>query len=153
MTSLIEYAKRELDLIGMGEDSDDMNYHMRKHILKMVSEFSEEGHSGASAAYALNLLTKLLDYKPLTPLTGKDDEWFLADFGPHMIHQNKRCFHVFKGEDGRAYDSEGKIFYDYYTGEDGRQHKSHYTNSESRVYIEFPYVPTREYLYRKSRAE
>ena len=153
MSNLIDYAKRELDLIGMSEDTDDdMNYHMRKHILKMVSEFSEEGHTGASAAYALSILTKLLDFKPLTPLTGEDDEWTEVSNSAYMKYQNKRCFHVFKGEDGRAYDSEGKIFYDYYTGEDGRQHKSHYTNSESRVYIEFPYVPMKEYLYRKSGA-
>lgn len=154
MSNLIDYAKRELDLIGMTEDTDsDLNYHIRKHILKMVYEFSEEGHTGASAAYTIGILTKLLDYKPLTPLTGKDDEWAEVSFGSNMRYQNKRCFHVFKDKDGRAYDSEGVVFYDYYTGEDGRQHKSHYTCSESRVYIEFPYTPIKEYVYRDSKAK
>ena len=76
MSNILKHAMDELDRIGMTEDSDDeMNVAMRKHILHMMQEFANEGHSGFSASYAINILTRLLDFKPLTPLTGEDDEW------------------------------------------------------------------------------
>jgi len=61
--SMKEFAKSELDRIGMTDDDptgEDMNFHMREHILRMVDEFSKEGHSGFSAHYAINVLKKLL---------------------------------------------------------------------------------------------
>jgi hypothetical protein len=91
--SSLKYAESELDRIGMTETSDDeMNLAMRKHILHMIKEFADEGHSGFSASYAIGILTKLLEFKPLTPLTGEDDEWTnVSDRGTGNIHyQNKR---------------------------------------------------------------
>ena len=52
-----EHAKHELDIIGLKEDSDEMDRAMRNHILKMVEVFSDEGHSGFSASYALAILS------------------------------------------------------------------------------------------------
>ena len=76
MSNLLSHAMDELDRIGMTEDStDEMNVMMRKHVLHMMQEFANEGHSGFSASYAIGILTKLLDFKPLSPLTGEDDEW------------------------------------------------------------------------------
>lgn len=66
---MIEYAKRELELIG--KDEDGMQELMNKNILEIVEIFSKQGHSGFSAGYALNVLERLLKYKPLTPLTGE----------------------------------------------------------------------------------
>ena len=57
--SLVSYAESELDRIGMTDDGD-MNGMMRKHLLHMVKEFADEGHSGFSASYALQCLKKLL---------------------------------------------------------------------------------------------
>ena len=71
MSNLLSHAMDELDRFGMTEDSpDEMNRMMRKHILHMMQEFANEGHSGFSAHYAINILTKLMDFKPLSPLTG-----------------------------------------------------------------------------------
>ena len=52
--------------------------------------------------------------------------------------QNIRCSHVFKDGDGRAYDSTGRIFRE--------PNGCCYTSRDSRVYIEFPYTPKREYV-------
>lgn len=147
--NLLDHAKIELDAIGMTEDSEDeMNRAMRKHLLHMVSEFAHEGHSGFSASYAADILNKLFKYKPLCPLTGEDSEWVdVAMESGYPLYQNKRCSHVFKSN-GQAYDINGKIFYDSCVGEDGQPFKSYYTNSDSRVIIEFPYTPTSEYLER-----
>ena len=57
--NLMSHAKRELDIIGMTEDSkDEMNVMMREHILKMIEVFSDEGHSSFSANYAANIISK-----------------------------------------------------------------------------------------------
>jgi hypothetical protein len=140
---LITYAEQELDRIGMTADSDDeMNRAMREHLLHMVEEFSKEGHSGFSASYALGCLEKLLKFEPLSPLTGEDDEWnYIGDLGDDPVYQNVRCSRVFKGKDGRCWDIDGIVWYEWCC--DG--HKSYFTNKESKVYVEFPYIPKTEY--------
>ena len=135
--SLVNYSKSELDTIGMTEDSEDeMTRTMRVHILKMVELFEEEGHSGFSASYVISILSKLLKFEPLKPLTGEDSEWNLITESD-MLYQNKRCPYVFKDRDG-AYDIQGKVFVD----EKGGQ----FTNYESRVWITFPYTPKIEFV-------
>lgn len=159
MSNILAHAQRELDLIGMTEDSpDDMNRMMRKHILHMMQEFANEGHSGFSAHYAIGILTKLLEFKPLSPLTGEDDEWFKHDYGVEPHYQNKRRSSVFKDSNGECYDIDGKVFWEWsrgIVGEDDTPHKSYYTCRESRVPVTFPYtVPDKPiYEYRYSNAE
>ncbi|NBP02672.1 MAG: hypothetical protein EBU90_21645 [Proteobacteria bacterium] len=148
--SLVQHAERELELLG-GQD-DEMQSMMNKHILHMVKEFADEGHSGFSASYALFILTRLLDYKPIKPLTGEDDEWF--DHG--HTKQNKRCSSVFKDTDGNCYDINGRVFWEWYRDEEtGQAVKTYYTSYESRLPVTFPYdVPDSPvYEYRKSDAE
>lgn len=148
--NLLKYAEHELDLIGMTADNDDeMNLAMRKHILHMINEFANEGHSGFSAKYAMNLLTKLLRYEPLTPLTGEDSEWTdVAEQNGGTLWQNKRCSRVFKDNNG-AYDSEGKVFWTWGKYEDGEPYKSYFTNRNSSVAITFPYTPKTVYEEQK----
>ena len=136
MINYKDYAIDELTRIGMYDSDDEMNRMMCDHILKMVDVFAEEGHSGFSAEYAISLLEKLLRWKPLSPLTGEDDEWIEHE---DNIFQNKRYSCVFKnGKDGQPYDIRGKVFVE----PDGAS----YTSRDSRVYIEFPYVPKTEYV-------
>lgn len=139
--SLVKFAEHELDLIGL-TDEDEMNAAMRKHIIHIVNEFAIEGHSGFSAAYAISILEKLLRFEPLTPLTGDDSEWedvSEMNDGIHLL-QNKRCSRIFKDESG-SYDTEGIVFYTWFMDEDGNPQKQHFTNSESKVYVNFPYTP------------
>lgn len=150
--SFVEYAEKELDRVGMTADSEDeMNLAMRDHILRMIRVFSQEGHSGFSASYAVSCLEKLLRYEPLSPLTGEDEEWMevgMAYGDGTPMYQNKRCGRVFKDENG-AYDIDGIIFWEWYTDpETGEKYKSHFTCKESRVPVEFPYTPKTEYKER-----
>lgn len=136
MSNLKNYAIDELTRIGMYSSGDEMNDSMCKHILKMVDVFDDEGHSGFSAEYAISILQKLLRFEPLSPLTGEDDEWNEVGTG---IYQNNRLSRVFKeGKDGQAYDMHGKVFVE--------PNGACYTSRDSRVYIEFPYVPHTEYV-------
>lgn len=153
--SLLSYAESELNLIGL-TDKDEYNAMMRKHILHMIKEFADEGHSGFSAPYAIQILTKLMSFKPLTPLTGEDDEWtnvsVYGDGTPH--YQNKRLSSVFKDKD-EVYNIDGKVFWEWYKDEDGKPVKTYYTSRDSRVPVTFPYtVPDKPiYEYRQSDAE
>jgi hypothetical protein len=120
-----------------GNFTDEMQKLMCRQVLELLELFFEHGHSGASIPYAINLFKKLASFEPLTPLTGEDWEW--SKIGENRC-QNKRCSHVFRDADGRAYDIEGKIFRD--------KNGSCWTNTESRVFINFPYTPKREYIDR-----
>jgi hypothetical protein len=120
-----------------------------KHVLKLLDVFADEGHSGSSAPYTVDLFKKLAMFEPVVPLTGEDWEWF--DHGHCM--QNKRCSHVFKQADrfdGQAYDIDGKIFWEWSVYE-GETFKSHFTSGESQVPITFPYTPKREYVFRPTK--
>lgn len=132
--NLIKHAKQEFEVLGWPGDCE-MQKLMCHNILELIKVFSEQGHSGFSVNYLINHLKPLMSFEPISPLTGEDSEWCEIRDG---IYQNKRCSHVFKDEDGRAYDIEGKIFRE----PDG----SCFTSLESRVYIDFPYTPKREYI-------
>jgi hypothetical protein len=150
MSKVFSHAELEFKAMGwLNEDGtwcDDMQELICNQVLELIDLFGTHGHSGSSAPYAADMFKKLAMYEPLGPLTGEDWEWNELDYGGDIKYQNKRCGHVFKGADGRAYDSEGKIFYDWYTNDAGERYKSHFTSKDSRVYIEFPYTPTREYV-------
>ena len=136
MSNIVRYGESELKCIGRGADTKDpMNKLMHDNIIEIVKKFSRQGHSGFSANYAIGILEKLLRWEPLSPLTGNDEEWQEVGSG---MWQNRRCSRVFKDQEGRAYDIEGKVF----VGKDGVA----YTNGDSSVDITFPYTPKTEYV-------
>lgn len=162
MSNLTEFARKELELNG-AFDSEIYGGMIGEAVMALIKLFAEQGHSGMSASVVRGLFNTLAGYELLNPLTGEDDEWtfigrdkFTAfpvsvpdevgqeiidsinDKKPEMLWQNKRCSHVFKGPDGRSYDSHGKVF----RQPDG----GCYTNGNSRVYVEFPYTPKVEYV-------
>ena len=134
--SLIEHAEREFELLGWRRpnDPDDPQNWVCDNVVELLKVFSEQGHSGSSAPYVMNVFKKAAMFEPLAPLTGDDNEW-IDHGGEH--YQNIRCGHVFKDGDD-AYDSEGRIFRD----PDGVC----YTSFKSRVPVTFPYTPTSEYV-------
>jgi hypothetical protein len=142
--SIRDTAIRELELLGYttninSRQYNEMNAHMAENVLELLEVFSNQGHSGSSAPYCISLFTALANHKPLTPLTGDDNEWNdVSTLGTEPCYQNNRCSNVFKNSDGRAYDINGKIF----KNQDGVC----FTNRDSKVYIEFPYTPHTEYV-------
>ena len=93
---LIQYAEKELSLIGRKDD--EMQQLMNSQILEILKVFADQGHSGFSANYLINKLDRLIRFKPLTQLTGEDDEWVLAYTTRDgiSVYQNVRCSSVFK---------------------------------------------------------
>ena len=143
MSSLVDYAKDELKRIGMIDSGEPYNDMGTKAILDLIELFSSQNHSGFSAPYVINVFSRLAKFKPLSPLTGEDDEW--NEVGD--IFQNKRYSAVFKDKDGNAYNVEGKVFTD-----DG---EVWYTCKDSKVNVTFPYVvPDKpEEVYRNKEVE
>lgn len=135
-SNYVKHCRREL--AGWFDD-EGPNRWMAEHMERMLRLFAVEGHSGSSAPFAVAVFKELAMFKPWGPLTGADDEWG-EPYGDDGTQQNKRCSHVFRERDGRAYDSQGRVFRD----PDGNC----YTSIDSRVYITFPYTPTVEYVNR-----
>jgi hypothetical protein len=154
--SYVEHAKNEFRAAGWvdenGKFEDDMQELMCTQVLELLEMFSEHGHSGSSAPYAIEIFTKLAKFEPLVPLSGEDHEWTKLDYHDDIKYQNKRCSRVFKGSDNRAYDIDGKVFWEWFTDENGEKFKTYYTSRDSRIYIEFPYTPKKEYVYRESNS-
>jgi hypothetical protein len=150
------HIQREFRAIGYTDDEDGPNKWIQENVIQLMKVFSTQGHSGSSAPVAVAYFKRLANHKPLGPLTGEDWEWMKVEEG---FYQNNRCGTVFKqvSDDGTeyAYDIDGKVFWEYYTDEDGVQQKSYYTCSESRVPVEFPYTVPDEpvYEYRESECE
>ena len=127
--SLVDYAKSELARIE--HDEDGMQDMMDKCVLDLLQVLADQGHSNHTVHYCLAVFERLAKFKPLTPLTGEDDEWNEYADG---LFQNKRYSAVFKdGKDGRAYDVEARVFSD-------NGGETWYTSKDSRVYIDFPYT-------------
>lgn len=138
MSKLIEHLNNEWKAAGWDNSDDEMQAQVYQNLKELLGVFSQQGHSGFSAPYVLNLFAKLARFEPITPLTGADEEWDEVRPG---VYQNNRCSHVFKGDphfNGEAYDIRGRVF----QCEDG----SCYTSAESAVQITFPYTPQTAYV-------
>jgi hypothetical protein len=141
--TLVEHARRELDALARSADADEgrvdeFQREINDHLLAMVALFSEAGHSGGSAGYAIGMLQRLLSFEPIGPLTGDDDEWMLVtddnDRGP--LEQNVRCSRIFR-EMGVAYDIEAVVYRE--------RNGCGFTGWDSARRVTFPYTPkTRE---------
>lgn len=90
-------------LIALKKDSDGMQEAINQNILQIIDLFCDQGHSGFSGSYVISILERLLRFKPLTPLTGEEDEWN-EPYGADGTRQNKRCSSVFLNANGTAHD-------------------------------------------------
>ena len=101
---MYEWAKHEVELACQRENPDrkdgewDYGCACYESALKAYKSLMEDGHSGMSFGFTKQILIRLMNENPLTPLTGEDDEWNeidLADNGEKLF-QNKRKHSLFK---------------------------------------------------------
>lgn len=143
MSGLMEWAKDELKLWNAGE-RDRFGEVMSNDALEVLGVLCNQGHSGISAPIIMSMIQRLWSWKPLTPLTGQDDEWTdkLDPDGNTLM--NIRCPAVFKNkETGKAFYLDGRVFVE----PDGAT----FTCNLSSVDIDFPFtVPDNPmYVYLK----
>ena len=100
MSNLVKYTESELRAAGLFDKESDYGGMLGDAVLELVDTFSKQGHSGCSAGMALSIFCKVANFKPLSPLTFKDDEW--GEPVHSDVFQNKRNSSVFKdGKDGK----------------------------------------------------
>lgn len=136
--SLVEYTESELARIP--KDEDGMQDLVNRDILEIIKAFSEQGHSGFSASYVLLKLERLLRFKPISPLTGADDEWNeVHSQNGVRTYQNKRCSSIFKDVDAqgnvtRCEDIDGIVVSD-------NGGVTWFSSGKFRKAVTFPYFP------------
>ncbi|MEB8651874.1 hypothetical protein P4G96_24170 [Bacillus cereus] len=147
MSNLVKWAEEELNRLVPEGDGKEIQEMVNKDVLEVVKVFSEQGHSGFSASYALGLIKRLLDWKPVTSLTGEESEW--NDVGDNT-QQNNRCSAVFRknNDNSTAYYIDGKVFSD-------DRGQTWWTNGDSFVPVTFPFtVPEKpEYVILPTQEE
>ena len=159
-TSLVGYAQRELDILlknleekpNYDKEGIELQKAMHTSIMNIVKAFSDEAFSGYTQGYARAILDRILEYKPIQPITGEESEWVAIDpnvTDGEVLDQNIRCYSVFRKnhDNSTAYNAEAKIFSDnlgenWFTANTNKIH--------SAEHITFPYVvpdaPERVYI-------
>ena len=95
----IEIAcKRERESSGV-EEGFDYGCACHESAFKAFESLLEDGHSGMSIGFTKNILMRLIDNKPLTPIEDTEDVWEDVtkewDEG-YKKYQCKRCSALFK---------------------------------------------------------
>ena len=95
--NLVEHARHELELLGEDEA-------FSASLVAAVAAFASFGHSGGSAMIAREQLNTLLQFKALTPLTDRADEWTdRSEMTGAPLWQSTRDSESFSGDGGRTY--------------------------------------------------
>ena len=107
--SLLNWAKNEIEIAKRREMelSDDGTYGCMCYdsALKAFKSLCKDNHSGVSIRITKNILDRLIDAKPLTPIFDTDDIWSKCEFtndGLAAVYQCTRMTSLFKHvhEDG-----------------------------------------------------
>jgi len=144
-----ETVKGSLDKMLEKSDEDGMQKAITDDILEIINLFREYGFGKDEA----QKLSRLMDWKPIVPLTGGDDEWSLCtecNRDGDSVEQNMLCSAVFRHnhDSSTAYYIDGRVYSDngghsWFTG----NHPSGVI--KSRTPVTFPFwVPDKpEYIY------
>ena len=153
--SMYEYAKKEIAIAkaleprGQDTDGDFFDYGGACYdsALKAFKSLAEDGHSGFSIGLTQNILNRLIEGKPLTPIYDTDDIWNEVSYdkkNEYTTYQCSRMSSLFKD----VYDT-GEIRYNdinRYVCIDVDSKRTYHSNMiidiVKDIYpIEFPYVP------------
>lgn len=113
-SNLVKYAESELGIAYRGI-KDEYSEQLQKDTLDVIKLISAQGHSGQSLATLVDDVTRLLQYKPLTPI--QEDEGWPDKPNEDGVLQNARYSALFKEKDGSYSDVEnwgGNITFPYY---------------------------------------
>lgn len=97
---LIDHAKEELSRAGLFDKDSDYNGLIGKAVMELVKCFSNQGHSGFSANWVLDLFNQLGKYKTLSPITDNPKEWMEVS---ENMWQSKRNPALFSENNGKTY--------------------------------------------------
>lgn len=100
---VVSWAEREVELACKKENPDrkdgewDYGCACYESALKAYKSLAEDGHSGASIGFTKNILNRLIDHKPLTPIEDTSGVWNdISDDGEVENYQCNRMSSLFK---------------------------------------------------------
>jgi len=134
--TVLEVAKKELKLAGLYDKDSDYNGMVGEAVEELFTLFCNQHHSGMSARFVADIFNRLARDLPLSPLSGKEDEWVHVAEQPDL-YQNNRCSAVFTNDisSGKGFYIDGIVFYD-------KGSSNGFQTYDSRVDVEFPcYTP------------
>ena len=162
VSPLVEWAREEIRLAKLRdmndkdeEDKTSVEYASKCYdaALEAFETLCGQGHSGLSIRVTQSILNHLIDIKPLTPLTGDDDEWgeSIRDENKPKTYQNKRYSALFKyvDDNGEVTYSDNDYFFIKALTRGGDY--NNYTGGIASIIvkgekflpeIKFPYMPT-----------
>ena len=145
--SLNEWAKKEVEFLSKKGDAYLTN--CANAALEAFELLAEQGHSGYSIGVTKSILNDLIDGKPLTTITGEDDEWcdtsYRNEKRGYTSQQNKRCTALFKDvyDDGRVEYSYNDRYAFYKNGSDIEYHCGYANDYLDEIFgkITMPFYP------------
>lgn len=89
-------------MLGVEGDGFDANYNNMcgEAVLELIDIFRNQGHSGMSRSIVLEMFQKVADFKALSPLTNRPDEWMEVGEG---MWRNRRQSDAFSTDGGHTY--------------------------------------------------
>lgn len=152
--SMLDWAKKEVQIACERErrvsgDSGELNYGVAcyESALKAFESLLGDGHSGCSIGITKQILNRLIDGKPLTPIEDTDDVWDeqTTIFDDKVSFQCKRMSSLFKDvyKDGTVKYTDTRRFICVDFADPSNCWSNGFVNSLMYdIYpIEMPYVP------------
>ena len=107
---VLDWARKEVEIACRKKKTKkDMKYCYRS-ALKAFESLCEDSHSSSSLSVTQDILNKLIDGQPLTPIEDKDDTWEVGGFPKDKcsrVYQCERLSSLFK-----EVRNDGAITYD-----------------------------------------
>ena len=113
MSNMLDWAKREVEIACEKENPNrkkgEFDYGCACYVsaLKAFESLTEDGHSGYSIGITKNILNRLIDGMPLTPIEDTDDIWNMNENNNgERVYQCSRMSALFK-----TVHSDGSVDY------------------------------------------
>lgn len=104
---LVQHAEAEMRRAGLYDDDADYGPgEIPEAVMALVRPFADSGHSGYSSGMVTAIVSKLLRFETLTPLTARADEWMnVSEQSGYELWQSRRNPTVFSEDGGQTWYS------------------------------------------------
>lgn len=151
--SMQEWAKREVEIASKRERGDnpedewDYGVACYKGALEAFEVLCNQGHSGYSICFTKQILNRLIDGKPLTPIEDTEDVWNLVESNEvRKCYQCKRMSSLFKDvyADGTVkYHDNDRCYCVKWDAPNLRWHNGFISNIYNELFpLTLPYMPS-----------
>ena len=133
-----EWALKEIRKAGLHDEDSLYGGSLGRCLEELVNVFAKQDHSGFSASIVSSLFYRLMNWKPLTPITNDPSEWKeIGKRNGEKLYQAKRCPSLFATESMLRENKAKDIDYWYKKDKDGVCYSDH----ECHQIVDLPYLP------------